>query len=185
MHDKLIQRIDESIQAIGALRDHITDVCTVVEAITRILNGGGTLYTCGNGGSAAQALHLAEELIGRYRNDRAPHRAICLNADPTALTCIANDYGYENVFSRQCDALLDDGDGLLVLTTSGNSPNILNALKIARKKNATTIGLLGNDGGACGELCDHHIIVPLTDSAHIQEAHQVMIHLICEALEES
>ncbi len=185
MHDKLIQRIDGSINAIGALRDHIGDVCTVVEAITLILNGGGTLYTCGNGGSAAQAMHLAEELIGRYRNDRAPHRAICLNADPTALTCIANDYGYEYVFSRQCDALLAGGDGLLVLTTSGNSPNILNALKIARKKNATTIGLLGNDGGACGELCDHHIIVPLTDSAHIQEAHQVMIHLICEALEES
>ena len=185
MHDKLIQRIDGSIQAIGALRDHITDVCSIVEAITLILNGDGTLYTCGNGGSAAQALHLAEELIGRYRNDRAPHRAVCLNADPTALTCIANDYGYENVFSRQCDALLNDHDALLVLTTSGNSPNIINALKIARRKNTTTIGLLGNDGGASGELCDHSLIVPVTDSAHIQEAHQVMIHLICEALEES
>ena len=139
----------------------------------------------GEGEFPTQALHLAEELIGRYRNDRAPHRAVCLNADPTALTCIANDYGFETIFSRQCDALLANDDALLVLSTSGNSPNILNALKMARKRNATTFGLLGNEGGACAELCDHTIIVPVTDSAHIQEAHQVMIHLICEALEES
>ena len=185
MHDKLIQRIDGSIQAIDALRDNINEVCRVVEAITLILNRGGTLYTCGNGGSAAQALHLAEELIGRYRNDRAPHRAVCLNADPTALTCIANDYGYDDVFSRQCDALLADNDALLVLSTSANSPNIINALKMARKRNATTLGLLGNEGGASAELCDRTIIVPVTDSAHIQEAHQVMVHLICEVLEES
>jgi D-sedoheptulose 7-phosphate isomerase len=149
----------------------------------RTLEAGGTIFTAGNGGSAAQAMHLAEELIGRYRSNRAPHRAICLNVDPAAITCIANDFGFEKVFARQCEALLREGDALVVLSTSGTSPNIIAALETARKKGATTIGLLGRTGGTCRDLCDHALLIPSDDSAHIQEAHQAAIHLICEAVE--
>ena len=141
------------------------------------------MYTCGNGGSAAQALHLAEELIGRYRSNRPPLRAVCLNADPTALTCIANDFGFDQVFARQCEALLTPGDVLLVFSTSGKSPNLIKALEISRTRGCTAIALLGKDGGECGVLCDQALIVAADDSAHVQEAHLVVLHLICEALE--
>jgi D-sedoheptulose 7-phosphate isomerase len=183
MQFELMTRIDGSLTAIASLREAIDDVCAIVEAIAGALRGGGTLYTCGNGGSAAQALHLAEELIGRYRGDRAPFRAVCLNADPAALTCIANDFGYERIFSRQCEALLKPGDALLALSTSGESANIIEALEVARGLHARTLGLLGKGGGRCRTLCDRCVTVPGDDSAHIQEAHMVMIHLICEALE--
>jgi D-sedoheptulose 7-phosphate isomerase len=142
------------------------------------------LYTAGNGGSAAQAMHLAEELVGRYRGDRPPRRAVCLNADPTTLTCIANDFGYEQIFARPGRALLTPGDALLVLSTSGNSVNLVRALETARDIGVTTLGLLGADGGACRALCDHAVLIPASDSAHIQEAHLVVVHLICEGVEE-
>ena len=178
-------RLDGSLGAIAALGDQVDRICDLAEVVFDRLRGGGTLYTAGNGGSATQALHLAEELIGRYRSNRPPLRAVCLNADPSAITCIANDYGYDQVFSRQCAALIGDRDVLLVLSTSGNSANVVQALEVARDSAATTIGLLGNGGGRCGPLCDHAIIVPSEDSAHVQEAHQVVIHLICEVIERS
>lgn len=182
-HSHLITRIEGSLAAIGFLREQIETVTRVCDTVTQSLRDGGCIYTCGNGGSAAQALHLAEELIGRYRSDRPAQRAICLNADATALTCIANDFGYEQVFARQCQALLTPADVLVVLSTSGNSPNVVNALHTAGECGATTIGLLGKDGGACLQLCDHALAIPGGDSAHVQEAHQVLIHLICEAVE--
>ena len=184
MQDELTQRIEGALDAIKSLHDRPDDVEAVVGAVVSALRRGGTLYTCGNGGSAAQASHLAEELIGRYHVDRPPYRAVCLNVDPAALTCIANDYGFEQIFSRQCEALLTPKDALVALTTSGNSPNVINALRVARDRGAQTIGLLGNDGGASRDLCDHHILIPGDDSAHVQEAHQVMIHLICEVMEQ-
>jgi D-sedoheptulose 7-phosphate isomerase len=183
-HDAINDRLDGSLAAISALREHAAGIRALTEALVDRLKAGGTLYTAGNGGSAAQALHLAEELIGRYRDDRPPVPAMCLNADPTALTCIANDYGYEHVFSRQCAALLGPGDALAVLSTSGHSENVVQALEVARGRGALTIGLLGRDGGRCVGLCDHAIVVGSEDSAHVQEAHQVVIHLICEMVEE-
>ncbi len=181
--DPIHARIEGSLAAIEALCDQAGRVRDLARAVLDRLRAGGTLYTAGNGGSAAQALHLAEELIGRYRDDRPPLRAVCLNADPTALTCIANDYGYGQVFSRQCEALLDERDALLVLSTSGNSDNVVEALRVARARGALAIGLLGGAGGRCAALCHHALIVPGTDSAHIQEAHQVALHLICELIE--
>ncbi len=181
---RINQRIDGSLAAIGSLRDQIGQITEITAEVYDCLHSGGTLYTAGNGGSAAQALHLAQELIGRYRGDRPAQRAICLNADPTALTCIANDYGYEYVFSRQVEAMVKPVDILLVLTTSGDSRNIVNALQTVQQRGAATIGLLGGDGGASRELCDHAVVVPGNDSAHIQEAHQVVIHLICEVIEQ-
>ncbi len=179
----ITQRIAGGLAAIESLRDQIPAIRTVCDVVTDVLAEGGTLYTAGNGGSAAQALHLAEELIGRYRADRAPQRAICLNADTCALTCIANDYGFEQIFARQVEALATERDVFLALSTSGNSANIVNALATARRRGAATIGLLGNDGGQARALCDHALVVPVKDSAHVQEAHQVVVHLICEIVE--
>lgn len=183
--DLIAKRLQGSVAAIQSLHDQAGAIASIGELIVDRLREGGTLYTCGNGGSAAEALHLAEELIGRYRGNRPPLRAICLNADPTALTCIANDFGYEQVFARQCEALLKPEDVLLVLSTSGNSPNIVEALRAAKRAGAACIGLLGRDGGACLALCDQAIVVPALDSAHIQEAHQVAMHLICELAEQA
>lgn len=177
------RRIDGSLEAIRWLRDHAGDVSAFVEALCAVARGGGLVATCGNGGSAAEALHLAEELVGRYRSSRRPLRAICLAADPTALTCIANDFGFDQVFARPVEALLGPGDALVVFSTSGRSPNVVQALEVARSRGAATFGLLGGDGGACAPLCDRAIVVPLRDSAFIQEAHQVVMHLCCEALE--
>ncbi len=183
--DTILRRLDGSMSAIRSLHDQVQRIDAVGTAIIDRLNRGGTLYTAGNGGSAAQAMHLAEELIGRYRGNRPALRAVCLNADPTAMTCIANDFGFENVFARQCEALLGPGDALLVLSTSGKSVNLVEALRTAQSQAALTIGLLGAGGGQCGPLCDHAITIDATDSAFVQEAHQVVIHLICEMIEEA
>lgn len=179
----LEHRLNGGLAAVESLRGQFDVIAAIIETIQERLRSGGTLYTAGNGGSAAQALHLAEELIGRYRGNRPPLRAICLNADPTALTCIANDFGFDQVFARQCQALLTPKDVLVVLSTSGNSANIIKALEIARERRCVAIGLLGKDGGVCATLCNQSVIVTSGDSAHIQEAHQVVIHLVCEALE--
>ena len=178
------RRLEGSRAAIASLEGTMEAIVGAAGAIVDRLQSGGMLYTSGNGGSAAEALHLAEELIGRYGGgDRPPRPAICLNADATALTCIANDFGFEEVFARQCRALLTERDALIVMSTSGESENIVRALQAARERSALTIGLLGRGGGRCRPLCDHAIVVDGDDAAHIQEAHLVIIHLFCEAVE--
>ncbi|MHC4990768.1 MAG: D-sedoheptulose-7-phosphate isomerase [Planctomycetota bacterium] len=181
--DLLAGRLERSTKTVGSLATHIDAIDAACTALLGRLDQGGTLFTAGNGGSAAQALHLAEELIGRYRGDRPALRALCLNADPTALTCIANDFGYERVFARQAEALLTPRDALALLSTSGNSDNLLAAAEVARARGTLTIGLLGGTGGRCLEHCDHAIVIAESDSAHVQEAHMVVIHLICEVVE--
>ncbi len=176
-------RIAGSVAVIEGLRGHAQRIAEIATAVATSLESGGTLYTAGNGGSAAHALHLAEELTGRYRADRAPLAAVCLAADAAALTCIANDFGFEEVFARQCTALLKKRDALLVLSTSGDSPNVVRALEVARDRRVATIGLLGRSGGCAAALCDHCLVVDSTEAAHIQEAHQVVVHLICEIVE--
>jgi D-sedoheptulose 7-phosphate isomerase len=152
-------------------------------ALVHALDRGGMIYTCGNGGSAAEALHLVEEVIGCYSNRARPARAaVCLNADPTTMTCIANEFGYENIFSRQLEALLRQEDILIVLSTSGESRNIINALQVARETGTQTIGLLGR-GGSAAELCDTCLLVPVDQTAAIQEAHLAVVHCLCAAIE--
>lgn len=184
IQDHLLQRIDGSIKAIESVRTHLSELIRVGTSIFERMDAGGILYTAGNGGSAAHALHLAEELVGKYRSERPPLPAVCLNADPTGLTCIANDFGYDAVFSRPCQALLRRGDILLVCSTSGRSGNLIEALQVARDNEILTIGLLGNEGGPCRDLCDHPIVIAGEDSAFIQDAHQVLIHLLCEMAEQ-
>lgn len=177
-------RLEQARAAVRALETSAQPVEAVMEAVRATLVSGGTLFTCGNGGSAAEALHLSEELTGRYRSNRRPLRSVCLCADPTALTCIANDFGFEQVFARPLAALGRRGDALAVFSTSGRSANLVAALTTARAQGIRTIGLLGGDGGACLPLCDVAITVRGVDGAAVQEAHQMVMHAICEALED-
>lgn len=155
------------------------------KTILASLAQGGKLLTCGNGGSAADAMHLAEELVGRYHRERRALPAMCLNADPTAITCICNDYGYENVFSRGIEALGRAGDVLVGFTTSGNSPNVLAAFEAARHAGVITVLLAGKSGGQARGRCDHEIIVPSDHTARIQEVHTLVLHQWLEMIDDA
>jgi D-sedoheptulose 7-phosphate isomerase len=174
---------DELAAALAAFAPQAGEVDAAASLIAGGLLAGRTLFTCGNGGSAADAMHLAEELIGRYRGNRRPLPAVCLNADVGALTCIANDFGYDEVFARQLTGLARPGDMLVAFSTSGGSANILNALAAARACGVTSIALLGKGGGAARALADHPIVVPSANSARIQEIHGLVLHAICEEVE--
>jgi len=177
------RRIGAALEAVGSLVAHAGEIDSIADELARRLARGGTIFTAGNGGSAAEALHLAEELIGRYRSNRPPLRAICLAADSTALTCIANDFGFAEIFARQSEALLGPLDALVLFSTSGRSENIVRAALVARKKGTFVVGLLGGTGGETRPQCDAVLVVQGRDSAAIQEAHQVILHAICERLE--
>ncbi len=147
------------------------------------LESGHKLLICGNGGSAADAQHMAAELVGRFIADRRALAAIALTTDSSALTAIANDYGYEDVFSRQVAGLAKSGDVLLAVSTSGQSSNVLAACETARSVGCSVLGLSGRDGGALKEACDAIVVAPATETAHIQECHIVVIHLMCALIE--
>lgn len=154
-----------------------------IDAAHRTLTRGGLLMSCGNGGSMCDAMHFAEEWTGRFRKDRAALPAIAFS-DPSQLTCIANDFGYDEVFARSVEAYGKPGDLLVAISTSGGSPNILRALETARSKGITTIGLLGKGGGKAGTMVDIPIVVPLaTTSDRIQEVHIKVLHIAIEAVE--
>ncbi len=177
------ERVARSAACISGLGAMGTEIAAAAEALRECLWTGGKVLTCGNGGSAAEAMHLSEEMIGKYNRERAALAGICLNADPTALTCIANDFGFEHVFSRQVEGLGRKGDVLVGFSTSGNSKNVNLAFGAAQERAMTTIGLLGKSGGASKDLCDHALIIDETDTAMIQEAHQVIVHLFLEWVE--
>jgi D-sedoheptulose 7-phosphate isomerase len=154
-----------------------------VAAASKTLANGGLLMSCGNGGSMCDAMHFAEEWTGRFRKDRSALPAIAFS-DPSQLTCIANDFGFEEVFARSVEAYGKKGDMLVAITTSGGSPNILKALEVAKKRGITTVGLLGKGGGKAKSMCDVSIVVPLaTTSDRIQEIHIKVLHIVIEAVE--
>lgn len=148
------------------------------------LQSGNKLLVCGNGGSAADAQHLASELTGRFIADRRPLAAIALSTDSSALTCIGNDYGFEEVFSRQVQALARPGDCLIGISTSGKSPNVRRAVAAARGAGVSVVGLLGRDGGPMRADCDVSIVIPSDVTARIQEAHILVIHTLCGLIEQ-
>lgn len=185
---------DASAVLIAILRDHRAALDRLGAAqgraldhlaadIRRAWDGGGKLLICGNGGSAADSQHLAAELTGRYRDDRQGWPALALTTDTSALTAVSNDYGFARVFARQIEALGRAGDVLLVLSTSGNSPNCLEAARMARARGLRCHALLGRDGGALAGLVDGALIVPAADTPRIQELHAILIHALCELLE--
>jgi len=183
-HRPAIETIwDEHLQVAAALRPLARDVDRVVALIARSMAAGGALLVCGNGGSAADAQHIAAELTGRFFRDRKPLRAMALHGNTSALTAIGNDYGYEEVFAREVGAQGREGDVLLALSTSGNSRNILRAIEAARDKGMSVIGLTGETGGKMADLCDICLRVPSTSTPRIQECHIIIGHTVCELLE--
>jgi len=151
--------------------------------VVETLKNGNKILLCGNGGSAADAQHIAAELTGRYKTERRGLPGIALTTDTSALTAIGNDYGYDRVFDRQVEALAQKGDLLIGISTSGNSTNIINALKVAREMGCKTLGLTGRDGGAMNELCDINLVVPSNDTPRIQEMHILFAHTICQIID--
>ena len=178
---------ETSLAELRAVLEACRALAPAVEAAGRAIidsiRRGGKLLTCGNGGSAADALHLAEELVGRYHIERRALPGLCLNADPTAITCICNDYGYEQVFARGVQALGRQGDVLVGFTTSGNSANVIAAFHAAAKLGLTTVLLAGRDGGQARGLCQHEIIVASNNTARIQEVHTFVLHQWLEAID--
>jgi D-sedoheptulose 7-phosphate isomerase len=158
---------------------------TIAAAMIAALRSGNKILLIGNGGSAADAQHIAAEIIGRYKQDRSAYAAVALTTDTSALTAIANDYGFEQVFARQLEGLGQRGDVLLALSTSGRSPNIVAALHTARARGLVTIGFTGSKGEALGALCDHLLVSPSDDTPIVQQIHLAVAHGICDEIEQT
>lgn len=177
------QLITEATRAVESVRELESDCLEAVGLIETSLKFGGKVMACGNGGSAADASHFTTELLCRFENDRRALAAIALTQDGGFLTACGNDYSFDDVFSRQVDGLGREGDVLVVMTTSGNSTNVIKAIHSAKHLGVKTIALLGRDGGAAKGLADVELIVPVRSTARIQEGQKVIIHLLCRLLE--
>lgn len=175
-----------SARELAELLPAIADLAPQLESFGNALlaswKQGGKLLTCGNGGSAADAMHFSEELVVRFQKNRRALAAIALH-DPTVLTCAGNDFGYESVFARQVEALGRPGDVLAVFTTSGNSPNILAAVETAKKSGLVTAAFLGRDGGKLRSRCTHELLVPASTAHRTQEGHLLLYHSLCQWLD--
>lgn len=184
---RAIQAIQESIELKKVILEDsilLNDIERIVAIIVESLSTKGKIHLCGNGGSAADAQHLAAELSGRFYYDRAPLNAEALHCNSSYLTAVANDYGYDFVYSRMIEASAHKGDVLIAFSTSGNSSNILNAIYQAAKQGVVTIGFTGATGGKMAACCDFIIKVPSTDTPRIQEIHILLGHIICELVEQ-
>ena len=183
--NKLIKRhISEHALVLNSINDLSDLIHEIGQTLTRCLKNEGTIFWCGNGGSASDSQHLAGELIGRFVGERKPLKSISLTADSAVMTCIVNDYGYEHIFARQVEALCNEGDVLIGITTSGNSENVLNAFKVANRKGVHTIGFLGKGGGKATSLVQQSIIIDSDTTARIQEMHIFIGHILCDLIEE-
>lgn len=178
-------RLNEHLENLQKLLD--SSYCDMLEKIILLqietLTSGNKILIAGNGGSASDAQHYAGEIVGRFLMERKGMPAISLSTDTSVLTCISNDYGYNKVFSRQVEALGISGDLFIGISTSGNSENIIEAVKEAKNKGLKTIGLLGKNGGKLKDICDISLIIPFESTARVQEAHILAIHTICEIVE--
>ena len=186
--EKALQEVLNSFRTGTELRNQVARDCgeNIVDAamlIARCLRGGGKLLFFGNGGSAADAQHLAAEFVGRFRIERQALRAIALTTDSSILTAVGNDYGFEQIFARQVQALGRPGDVAIGISTSGNSPNVTSAITQASKQELKTIGLAGKDGGSLAKCVDVSITVASTNVARIQECHITIGHILCELVE--
>jgi len=168
--------IGELLEVLAASRQLEPLINTTGRLLVNCLKDGGKIFACGNGGSAADAMHLTQELVGRYQANRRALPALCLNSDVAALTCIGNDYGYDQVFARQLAAFARPGDFLVGFSTSGNSPNVLAAFAAARAAGVKTVLLGGRDGGRARGTCDFELIIPSANTARIQEVHTLILH---------
>ena len=177
------EHLREAIRLMETLSELEAPLRAAAEWCVEALKTGHKLLLCGNGGSSAQAQHLAAELMGRYKDYRRPLAVVALTADSAVLTCVGNDYSFDEVFARQVHALGRAGDVLVAFSTSGNSPNILAALAAAREIGLKSIAILGCDGGNAAEMADCPLIVRHTDTARAQEGHQFLIHALMDEIE--
>ncbi len=177
------QAIDDSTRTLESLKKLERQVAKAAELIQECLRAGRKILACGNGGSAADASHFATELVVRFAKDRRAQPTICLASDGGLLTAAANDYGFDEIFARQVAALGQPGDLLICLTTSGKSKNIVRALEEAKARKLKTIALLGRDGGSTIGVADVDLLVRSNSTARIQEAHQLLLHILCEIIE--
>ena len=175
--------IDAHIQCFEGLKKMAPALEKAGADMLQCLLGGGKILICGNGGSASDAQHFAAEIVGRFEKERRAFPAIALSTDTSILTAVGNDYGYDRVFCRQVEALVSQGDTVIGLSTSGNSPNVVEAMKTAREKGATTIALTGRDGGRLADVADIVLKVPSTRTPRIQEAHITIGHIVCMLVE--
>lgn len=186
--EQLLQRAHLAVQRSVAVKTRLgrislPAIVQVAELVRNSISAGGKVLIFGNGGSASDAQHIAAELVGRYVRERPGMPAIALNTDTSALTAIGNDYGYESVFSRQVEALGRPGDVAIGLSTSGNSPNVIAALEVARDRGMATVALVGGKLSRCHEIADIVVGAPATETARIQECHILLGHVLCELLD--
>ena len=179
----LEQEINDHIEVIKNLKKLSNKIEKITQQIVSTFQAGNKLLICGNGGSASDAQHIAGEFIGRFRKNRQPLGAIALNTDTSVITCVGNDFGFNKIFERQVAALGNVGDCLLVISTSGNSENLILAAQTAKKLGLTVVFFGGRDGGQLKEFTDISLIVPSDDTARIQEAHILAAHFICGKVE--
>jgi D-sedoheptulose 7-phosphate isomerase len=181
---KIHDVVKESINTITSIEKYSEKIIQITDQIIDSISAGKKIILFGNGGSAADAQHIAAELIGRYLLERDSYPAIALTTDTSALTAIGNDYSFEDIFSRQCQGLVNKGDIVIGISTSGNSENVRKGLELSNKKGALTIGLLGNNGGKIKDIVDIDISIESKLTPRIQEAHRVIYHIICQIVEE-
>lgn len=186
MKEIIKQRINDSIEVKKGLLENeslLENLECLTHEIEKAIRKGHKLVLCGNGGSASDALHFAGEIVGRFIRERDAWPAVVLNADVATMTAIGNDYGYDDVFSRQAQAHCQEEDVFIGISTSGNSENVRRALEMAKSKGCKTAALLGKDGGIIGKIADIPLIVPCNTTARVQESHILLIHIMCELVE--
>jgi len=182
-------KIRESLNGLATLAarvaaEQVEQIVTIADRYERTLRGGGTLFFAGNGGSAADAQHLATEYVVRYQSNRPAMRAVALTTDTSLLTACANDMGFDEVFARQVEALAEPGDTVVLHSTSGESPNVIRAAQAAKARGVAVVAFLGKGGGQLKDLADATLIIPATDTARIQELHLAIEHVICDLVED-
>ena len=181
---EIIHSSIETKQKVLADEALLKTICDTIDAIVNAFRNGNRVYFCGNGGSAADAQHLAAEFSGRFYTDRKALPAEALHCNTSYLTAVANDYSFDDIYSRLIEGIGEKGDVLVGLSTSGNSANIIKAFETAKKKEMITIGFTGESGGKIKSLCDHMINIPSTDTPRIQESHIMVGHIVCQLVEE-
>ena len=179
----ILNIFEKSARVINESKASIKEINSAVNMIIKTIEKGKKIVIFGNGGSAADAQHMAAEFVGRYLIERDSLPAIALTTDTSALTGIGNDYGFEKVFARQCDALVNNGDLVIAISTSGKSPNIIEGIKTSKNKNAKIILLTGKNNNKLKHLTDITIRIPSNETPRIQESHRIIIHIICEFVE--
>lgn len=175
--------LSEHARVVSEMAELVDTLDGIATAVITCLRAGGRVYVAGNGGSAADAQHIAAELLGRYKCERRALAAIALTTDSSTMTAVSNDLGFERVFARQLEGLVQPGDVVWLLSTSGNSPNVLAAARVAVERRAVLIGFTGQTGGKLAELCAHVLHAPHTAADRIQEAHELAYHYVCEKVE--